>query len=101
MMARLRRVFGAARPAKGVATVTKVSPTTGQPEAEPAAPPAAELPAIPGHEILGRLGSGGMGVVYKARQVRLDRLVALKMLRADDSADPEPVVRFLSEMEST
>jgi eukaryotic-like serine/threonine-protein kinase len=52
---------------------------------------------IAGYEILGVLGSGGMGIVYKARQERLDRFVALKMIRAGAGARPEDLARFEAE----
>ena len=54
----------------------------------------------PGFEILGELGHGGMGVVYKARHVRLKRLVALKMIRDDWHGNPEHLARFEIEAEA-
>jgi hypothetical protein len=59
-----------------------------------------EYPEIPGYEILGILGHGGMGVVYKARQLGANRLVALKMLRALEHASPTERLRFQIETEA-
>ena len=65
---------------------------------DPAA--ARRCPQVPGYEVQGELGRGGMGVVYRAWHLRLNRAVALKMLLAGAYARPEERERFRREAEA-
>jgi formylglycine-generating enzyme required for sulfatase activity len=74
-------------------------PLLAAPRSDGAAPQSA-LPAVPGYEVLGELGRGGMAVVYQARQLQPNRLVALKMIRAMEHAGPAERLRFQIETEA-
>jgi WD40 repeat protein len=57
-------------------------------------------PSLPGYEILGELGQGGMGLVFKARQLGLNRLVAVKMILDGSFAGAAMLERFRMEAEA-
>ena len=68
--------------------------------AERAAGDDGSAPVVPGYEVRGVLGQGGMGVVYQARQVKAKRLVALKMIPAGPHAAADQLARFQAEAEA-
>jgi formylglycine-generating enzyme required for sulfatase activity len=75
-------------------------PTCAHGNVPPPPPEELPLPQVPGYEVESVLGRGGMGVVYRARHLRLGRLVALKMTLAGTCAGPDERARFRREAEA-
>ncbi|MDZ4401795.1 serine/threonine-protein kinase [Prosthecobacter sp.] len=80
----------------------KMTPSQKPSAAEPMPTPLPEelAPLFPQLEILELLGRGGMGTVYKARQMKLNRFVALKIISAEAGADPHFAERFQREAQA-
>ena len=81
------------------AQVDSMFPTSGSAPTPPD-PPDGKPRQLPGYEVQAILGRGGMGVVYKARHLRLNRIVALKMLLTGAYAGPRERARFQREAEA-
>ena len=83
-----------------VALLQGADSATRSEDEPPSSPRAASRRWVPGYQLLEALGEGGMGLVWKAKQEELNRLVALKRIRSSGLESPEALARFRREAEA-
>jgi serine/threonine protein kinase len=74
--------------------------TVGCPRCDSGSTSCLDVPTIPGYEISDLLGEGGMGHVYKAREIGVDRIVAIKVMKLDPGTHASAIARFQAESEA-
>lgn len=91
----LRKLQATTSPICGAEAAGQLTPFACEPDSGPS-----PRPNVPGYEVLEQIGRGGMGIVYKARHLELNRLVALKLLHAARRLESDDRLRLRTEAEA-